>query len=666
MKQFALAILVVFCALALSGCRDNQRAAEFEVDLPIVERSAAPYIKAAHWFGDGWPVNLWNTDLEAVARSDFQKIQDDGFNTIVFLVPWPGFAPDATSGVLDEVRVQRLKNLMNLANELGLMSILRVSYAWDALDDSSGLRLKSLWLDDSIYQGWLSYLEALWLALGDVPGLQFGFFSWEDLWAIISVAEAELSHRQSVAAQLGFDGWVKSRYTESELQETFGVTSNNPLPIPHRRERAFALFLEYVNEAWIERYFKPAQEKFPKLSMEIRIDSDPIYDGDELVDWFHHTNAWELPGAEWVTLYWSPAMGGQNTGEELTPEEAAFRLHYWLGQVAEHAGPKHIFIGQFLAEDFTPGYEMNGRVPRDQVGEFLELVAPILNVQASGVGLWTWKDYAHDAVPNPQFFAGLERWSSATEELLTDQGVLLSNGQALKFMTHLHEYHAPGGPEQASLCVRARSAAEDSANLIIYQGHSTSGLELGNFVFHEDEVSHCVDHTTDVLSFIFQADGGVLLREVNSVGFVQISGMRALDRSAKSVARSYSALNAQLTRRPQIQRPMYDDGWMGRYWRESLMAPSDSAAFILNTHLPDDWPVSPNLTVAINGQPQGTWPCIANGEYRMMTAELTRDQAMIDLSIESDAIHAPMGDQRALACVLTWDWAPARSTSPAP
>ncbi|MDR9454006.1 MAG: hypothetical protein RI542_08775 [Wenzhouxiangella sp.] len=665
-NRLSLAWLAFICLLALTGCRENESAANIEVELPDAARSSAPYIKAVHWFGDGWPVNFWNTDLEAVARSDFQKIKDDGFNTIVFLVPWPGFAPDATSGELNEVRIQRLEELMRLAHEFGLMSILRVSYAWDALDDQSARRLESLWLDDSVYEGWLSYLESLWREVNDVPGLQFGFFSWEDLWAITSVADADLSHRQLIGSQLEFDRWVRSRYSEGDLREDFDVTSDEPLPIPHRRERAFALFLEYINEAWIERYFKPAQEKFPKLSMEIRIDSDPIYDGDERVDWFHHTDAWELPGAEWVTLYWSPAMGGRNEGESLAPEEGVSRLESWLDRVAEHAGPKHIFIGQFLVEDFTPGYELNGKLQRDQVGRFLKLAAPVLNTQASGIGLWTWKDYGHDAVPNPQFFAGSASWSSSSDAVFDDNGVRLSDGQRLKLALDLYDYHAPGGPDQATLCVKAKSAVAERSSLTIYSGDSIVSSELADFNLDDVETRHCVEHTTDNLSFEFQADGSLTLTEVSSIGFLQISGMRNVDRRPKSVARDYRALNRKLERRPKMLQPLHQDGWMGKYWSEVLNIPQDSEGFLLRTHLPDDWPVDPNLTVVIDGEFQGTRPCVANGRYRFSRAKFQRKLDVVEITVHADAVHSPPEDQRSLACVLDWGWETASSMSTTP
>lgn len=661
-----LLLALWLCLFVLIGCDSSDQAHDFDIVVPEVERSAETYIKAAHWFGNGWPVNFWNTDLEAVALADFEKIKSDGFNTIIFLVPWPGFAPDPTSGNLDQERLSRLRNLMSLAHESGLMSVLRVSYAWDAMDKTSGSRLRSLWLEDESYEGWLGYLDSLWMAVADVPGFQFGFFSWEDLWAIVSVADADFEERLAVSERLGFDVWVRSRYSENELSQWYGVSQDQVMPIPNRREKSFALFLEYMNEAWIERYFLPAQERFPRLSMEIRIDSDPIFDGDTLTDWFHHKKAWNLPGAQWVTLYWSPAMGGQNVGEQLTPEEAASRLDYWLQRVAEHAGPKKIFIGQFLAEDFTPGYEMNGKLPRDEVGEFLDLATPILNARTSGVGLWTWRDYAHDAVPNPQFFEGLDRWSVTSASTLDEEGVLLSPNGALKFSAQLYDYHAPGGPARANICIRGKSVAESIAGITVYQGHGDAQVKLGNLVYSPIATSQCVEHDTNVLSFELAADSPLVIQEINAIGFVQISGMRSLDGGLKPVASAYRRLNEQLALQPKVSNPRYSDAWMGKFWVEELLVPVTAGVLLLKTHLPDEWPVVPRLRVALNGQIQGTFPCVAQGQHVIDISQFEVRNGVAELYVEADHTYSPAGDERQLGCVTDVEWLPASPGSPAP
>jgi len=620
---------------------------------PPVATSDEPYLKAVHWFGDAWAVNFWNTDLESRAEADFQRILDDGFNAVVFLVPWPGFAPDPAAGELDNDRVARLRAFMQLAHDMGLKSILRVSYAWDALDPGAAGRLSSLWRDEAHYAGWLDYLDSLWQAVEDQPGLQFGFFSWEDLWAVISLGHAEPEARLQAARDIGYDEWLARRYSLATLSERYGqsFSSHAQVMVPARREPAFALFLEFVNQAWIERFFLPAQQRFPLLSMEIRIDSDPIWDGEELVEWFHHYAAWDLPGAEWVTLYWSPAMGGENQGETLPPELAVERLSWWLDRVQEQAGPRQIFIGQFLVEDFTPGYENNGRIARDQVSEFLRLAAPVLADKTGGIGLWTWTDYGHDALPNPDFEAGLAGWSADAAVRVSDGVARLEPGDELATEIDRHAYHAPGGPEQAELCLTARSLepGEASIDVRLPDLDEAAGFTLK---FGPEFERRCRDYPVlDRMQVRLAALDDVALARVNSIGFVQQSGMRRQDFQDKPIAASYRDLVARLDRQPALLRPRYADGWMGRYMIDRLSLPSDGQALRIGTHLPEDWPLEVELTVTIDGELRARLPCRPGLVHDIPLSP--NDSGSSQIRIEASSVHQFVGDARDLGCLLT-------------
>lgn len=617
-----------------------------------VETTDLPFIKAAHWFGEGWPVNFWSTDLEAVAERDFLRIKEDGFNTIVLLVPWPRIAPDATSGQLDQAMMARLKSLMILADELGLMTILRISYAWDASDKQSGERLLSLWTDDQIYQGWLDHLESLWQAVEAVPGFQFAFFSWEDLWAVTSFADAGLTDRIRAAKSLGFDEWALAQYDRNTLAERLNMDASltESVAVPRRKDPSFSLFLEYINQAWRERYFIPAQQRFKKLSMEIRIDSDPIFNEGVLTDWFHHYEAWDLPGASWITLYWSPAMGGANKGEILSPDEVMRRLDDWLTRVSEYAGPKRIFIGQFLVEDFTPGYEANGRLARDMVDEFLEKAAPILARKASGIGLWTWTDYQHNAIPNPQFFEGLDGWAKTGAVSLVADGVQLGEGATIMYSASVHDYHAPGGPAGVQFCVTARAVSE--------WGHSELELRLTEDVpvaiwsFGPELTRECIEHEADMLDYHLISRDSLIITEVASVGFVQASGMRRVGGEAKPIADAYRALNDRLMFQPQITAKRYEDGWMGRYWVEEIAISPEADGVTIRTHLPQDWPGFVPLSVVLEGGPVEQIDCKPGGTYLYELDREVLSDAMLSIHVEAGLTNRAEQDQRALGCVI--------------
>lgn len=655
----AIRIFIVLVVLTLVGAglfpwlsRPSAPSPEL-VSEPV--HDAIPYVRAAHWFGSGWAVNLWNTDLEVRAQSDFSAIKEDGFNTVVLVVPWSGFAPDPRSGELDAHRVERLLGLMRLADRMDLDVIVRVSYAWDSLSQASGERLMGLWLDDLVYRAWLDHLAGLWIALKNEPNLLFGFFSWEDLWAVMSLAEAPLAERLDSAQTSGFRHWLQQRYVLDDVAKRFRskFDSWSEVPLPSRREPAFKLFLQFLDHAWMERFFRPAQERFPRLSMEIRIDSDPVWDGDSLLEWHGHEAAWNLPGAAWTTLYWSPAMGGENRGELLDPGEAAERLERSLRRVLDHTGGRPIFIGQFLAEDFTPGYEQNGRVPRERIDEFLVEATEPLQRYSAGYGLWTWSDYHHDAIANPEFVAGLDGWTEQNGVRLDENALLMPAGSTLGTILSIHAFHAPGGPKQIDFCIEAAKVGERAARLSVLDGGSEA--ELGELRFDSTSPSFdCMQlPVTPLLHLRVEAQVDARVSRLRSSGFIQPSGMRNTDGAPKSIAASYRALNERLRWARRLHQPLYEDGWMGLHFSVDLEPTTQSERELrFTTHLPEGWPVRPRLAVAVDGDRIAEVECIDNGAVVLPLVQRADQTETLRVHIESSVTHRPSGDQRDLGCLL--------------
>ena len=642
---------------------DPPPAATPGAQLPKTESAATPapyvadperFLRAAHWFGSGWAVNLWNTDLEAQVDVDFRRLAEDGFNTVVLVVPWTGFAPDARSGRLDAERVQRLRGLIRIAARHGLGVIVRVSYAWDSLAQDSGQRLLALWTEDEVHRAWLDHLASLWLAIGEEPNLLFGFFSWEDLWAVMSLADADEPTRQAAAERTGFRDWLRGQHSLEAVGERFRLSFEDweSVPIPSRHEPAYKLFLEFIDFAWLQRFFLPAQKLFPRLSMEIRIDSDPVRDGDALIEWHSHEAAWDLPGADWTTIYWSPAMGGKNRGELLEPDVAAQRLEESLRRILDRTGARPIFIGQFLAEDFTPGYEHNGRVPRERVGEFLDLAAQPLGSLAAGYGLWAWRDYRHDAIANPEFVSGLEGWTLEGGGGVTEEGLYLPVGASLGTDVSVHAYHAPGGPASAQLCVLGSALGSREGRLDIQE--QLVGTALGHLPMLPGEpVERCLDMAVSAqMRLQFKPDVDVRLRRVSSSGFVQHSGMRGPDAEPKPIAASYRKLNARLDRAVRPEVPAYQDGWIGRSLVLQLERLPAANELRFQTHLPAGWPVRPRLSVAVDGERIGEVECVEGGQVAIpLPQHGSRGDAL--LRVDSSATHRPAGDERDLGCVLS-------------
>ncbi len=388
------------------------------------------------------------------------------------------------------------------------------------------------------------------------------------------------------------------------------------------------------------------------MSMEIRIDSDPVWNAPgELAYWHSHELAWDLPGAPWTTVYWAPAMGGENRGEILSPETAAQRLDYLMRRLRQVTGERPIFVDQFLVEDFTPGFEMNGRLERDAVDDFLEAARPVLTSLTHGYALWTWRDYAHNAVASPDFFTFRGVWDEAAPDGDDAPGYSFRAGERLQRGFDIHEFHAPGGPESADLCIDAVTDGDPAPDLRVISDGLTELTELDV----SGTGSACVAIEVKQLTTVaLEALADVELFSVSFSGFTQPTGIRDIDGQPKPVAAAWRSLNDAI----QIARPepfdAFDDGWMGKTLNRALAAPRGDAPVQLGftTHVPGNWPFQPKLSVQLNGEEIGEVPCRPDGEVRLPVARERLVPGRQQVTLTVDRTFRPDGDARRLGCLV--------------
>ncbi len=614
----------------------------------------AGYLRGAHWFGEGWAVNFWNTRLLERAAEDFAALREDGFNTVVLVIPWAGFTPTASDGRLDANRTRRLAELVDLAEDAGLNVVLRLGYAWDSSVPGAGAWLMQVWLDETVRQAWLRHIAGIWRVVEDRPNVLFGFISWEDLWAITGSGAGDEEERQRLAYLTGYREWLQ-RYSDLEtVSARYGrrFTGWEQVPVPPRTHPAFGLFFDFVDHAWIERFFKPAQDVFPTLSMEVRIDSDPVWNAPgELAYWHSHELAWDLPGAPWTTVYWAPAMGGENQGETLSPATAAERLAYQMRRLRRVTGDRPIFIDQFLVEDFTPGFEMNGRLAPAAIDDFLREAAPVLRRYTHGYSLWAWRDYRHNAVPSPDFSVLAGNWDGEVEDAPDAPAYLLGQGERLQRSFHIHEFHAPGGPDSAALCVNAVRDGDSAPDLRVHSNNGRQRAELD-----ASGTGHaCVDidvHATTTVALEGLAD--LELFSVSLSGFTQPTGIRDLEGRPKPIAADWRHLNQELVQATPAPFEAFDDGWMGKTLSVSLRGyHAQGGTLHFRTNRPDDWPYQPVIGITVNGQHVAEAPCTDDQEHEISVAPelLVHGRQAVTLTV--DRTFRPRGDERRLGCMVS-------------
>jgi hypothetical protein len=413
-------------------------------------------------------------------------------------------------------------------------------------------------------------------------------------------------------------------------------------------EPAFGLYFDFIDHAWIERFFKPAQEAFPPLTMEIRIDEDPVWNAPgELAYWHSHELSWDLPGAPWTAVYWSPAMGGANQGETLTPEEAADRLALKMNRLRSVTGNRPIFIDQFLVEDFTPGFELNGRIPREQVDEFLLAARPVLEGLTHGFAVWAWRDYAHNAVASPDFSALPGNWVGAIALEANDATYPLRTGERLQRGFGRHEFHTPGGPESAELCIDAVVDGDPAPDLRVYSNLMRPQADLDT----SGDGRACLDIAVSPLTTVtLEALTDLELFSVSLAGFVQPTGLRDLDGQPKPLAQAWRVLNESLDRAVPAPFSPFEDGWMGKTLSASLDRPRRGAAELeFRTYLPKTWPFEPMLQVQINGEEAASIPCRDDTLHRI---PIPGGSASANVVLTVDRTFRPDGDDRRLGCLV--------------
>lgn len=372
-------------------------------------------IAAATYFGHAWPVNFWTSDLTS-APQDFRQISRDGFNAIVLVVPWGYFQPTVSPPTYNWSAFARLKQLIRQAQQADLGVLVRVSYMWDdpAHDQYPGMiRFERLLSDPHVYSAWLSYMATVDKICRQYSNFWGGYISWEDFDTLFLEASSAKSaqQRQALATQSGYDTWLKPRYSLIQLDGIYHqkFTSTTDVPTPLRSTPAFRLLLTYWDYELVNRIFEPALRRFPGLTMEARVDEDPIYQGTSIVTEYSHAATYRLPGTHITGIYFNPYMG-ISPGVTETVGEAVDALHTVLQRVSSEDGNRSIRIYELQLYDNTPANASNAHLPLSAVPQFIRAATATLTAGVMGYSVWTYRDYHANALFNPSFAVGTSGW----------------------------------------------------------------------------------------------------------------------------------------------------------------------------------------------------------------------------------------------------------------
>jgi len=410
-----LSALTVGLAVSIAGLLVTPAAGASSQVNTTAAVSRPAYITAAEYFGQSNPIDLWSSDLSG-APTAFAQMKSEGVNTIGLVVPWDEFETSVVPPRYNEAMFRRLNQLISDATRLGMGVILRLSYEWgqDLHDQMAELaRFDAVWSNAKVYSAWLDYIGAVHADVARFGNIREEYISWEDLWQPIYEAQAATSPAKQLAAATatGYRSWLRSGHSLTQVSAAYGTTfsSWSDVPTPPADQPDFDLMYQYEDWALVHRLFIPASKRFPGLSMETRVDVDPIYNGSQVVGSFTHSTQYQLPGAPVTGMYFSPYMNDPSPTLVETASDALSALGSVLAKM-HSATSQPLFIYEYEIESNSPQVSDDPALAPTQIPAFIAQSEPLLHEYTTGYALWTYRDYNQSPVYNQSFALGPSGW----------------------------------------------------------------------------------------------------------------------------------------------------------------------------------------------------------------------------------------------------------------
>lgn len=374
------------------------------------------YSATAEYFGDASPLNLWSSDLSGAANA-FRQMQQDGFNTVGLVIPWGFFQPGIQPAIYNATAFSRLDRLISIAGSLHMAVILRLGYGLDSdpQDQLPGTRFESLFESQSVYQSWLGFISRVHQSVQHFSNVRGAYVSWEDYWTPIELAEAVTMPSQgtALASGLGYTAWLQSHYSLAQVSQSYGTTftSWTQVPTPLPTQPSFSLMYEFEDWLLVNRIFLPAAQRFPGLTMETRVDVDPIFNGAATVGSYTHSTLYQLPGTTVTGMYFSPYQGDPSSSPDETAAQALDALQSTLARMSSQSGGRSLYIYEYEITSNSPQVSGDPELTASQLPLFVTQSEPILQHSTSGYALWTYRDFNLSPLFNPSFTLGTAGWS---------------------------------------------------------------------------------------------------------------------------------------------------------------------------------------------------------------------------------------------------------------
>lgn len=511
----------------------------------IQSEASSSYLKAATYVSDAWVSNFWNSESDHM-EEELAQIAADGFNSIVLVIPWREFQPGVLPISYNRYAFQKLDKVMSAAQAKGLMVELRIGYVWDYYsDDVATTRYKELLKDASTRAAWLAYAKQIYRTASAHSNFHGGFITWEDFWNYVEDAAnlGKGANSREAAKDCGYQAWLKKHYSLKQIngyyQPAERFASFDDIYIPSRTSYAYKLFYEFYDD-FLNDLLEDTQKVFPNLSMEVRLDVDPVdaNDGSGQVGAAHYST-FSCKDADHTALMYSVSMG-QSFGAVISAQEAIRTMNEQLSIVRSNNGGKPFFVDQLLYMDATEGFEQNARLAESHRGAYLTGIPDTLRTYTNGYAVWTYRNYTNNPVYNHQFALGTRGWevrSGVVKERNGSSQLFLQKGGKLSQKVG----HRIGGRSTHDGHVRFTADSDELVTLTVKLGSMSQTVEVNGPKQYDLNLGR-----KGFYDVTFETDGDVYLDNIHVYNFVQDGQLYDVDGHALSCLGAMRSLNASM------------------------------------------------------------------------------------------------------------------------
>ena len=385
------------------------------------KKQSKDYWISTHYFADGWAVNFWDSEFDNI-DADFEQIRNDGFNSVIIVVPWREFQPDVESAEMNNQALEKLRYVFERANEHDLGVILRIGYTYDNYngEPSEGVydRFYGLVNNSAYRDSWKIYCRSINEVATEFNNYWGAFLTWEDMWLACSRAKEvggnnELSNDFSM--QIGYSQYMHEKYSANDISDIFGekFEEDDVVYIPEVESTAFKTFYDFY-DCYLMELLDYTQSAIPNISMEVRWDDDYYAEMTP----YEHYQTYSAEDAGYVAAMYGIPMGMKNNGEKVSWQKALRKTYEIMKIRASQSWPKKYYVEQFLFYDNTQGMENNAQISEEDIPEYIENSYKVLLKYTRGYGIWAYKDIRLDSVINGEFAKGLQSWEPSDESVI--------------------------------------------------------------------------------------------------------------------------------------------------------------------------------------------------------------------------------------------------------